>query len=150
MSQEQVLVVSSIIEAPIETVWRLFTDPIHMMQWYGSLNGWKVTLVENDLSEQGIFKSRMERNQDSELFEVMGIYEEVLPLEHLRYRLKDGRLVEVMFIPILKKNRTKIIEIFESDNIHDRFTQQTQWQNSLDCFAEYVEKRHYKMIDFKM
>lgn len=147
MSQEKVLVVSNTIEAPLETVWRLFTDPTHMVQWYGSLNGWKITFVENDLTEQGIFRSRMERNQKSELFEMIGTYEEVLPLEHLRYRLKDGRQVEVMFIPIPMKNQTKIIEIFESDNIHDRYTQQMQWQNSLDCFAKYVEKRHYKIID---
>lgn len=150
MPQEHVLMISVTIEAPLETVWRVFTDSRHMMQWYGAMNGWKAIFVENDLVEKGIFRSRMERNHETELFEVSGTYEEVLPLEHLRYRLKDGRQVEVMFIPIPMHNRTKIIEIFESDHIHDRSIQHTHWQKNLDCFAEYVEKRHYKMIDLKM
>lgn len=47
----------------------------------------------------------------------LGIYQEVRPLEHLRYRLEDGRQIEVMFIPL--QQRTKIIEMFELDGTSD-------------------------------
>lgn len=45
------------------------------------------------------------------------IHQEVRPLEHLRYRLEDGRQIEVMYIPL--QQRMKIIEMFESDGTSD-------------------------------
>lgn len=142
---ENFLMISSTISAPIETVWRLWTEPQHMMQWYRSSNGWYTTHVENELMEQGHFKSRMQREGSPTYVEYLGTYQEVSPLEHLRYQLEDGRLVEVMFIPL--RHRTKVIEIFEDDQVNDPDAQRASWQSILDRFTTYVEAGNYTLVD---
>jgi len=95
--------------------------------------------------EQGHFKSRMQREGSPTYVEYLGTYQEVSPLEHLRYQLEDGRLVEVMFIPL--RHRTKVIEIFEDDQVNDPDAQRASWQSILDRFTTYVEAGNYTLVD---
>jgi uncharacterized protein YndB with AHSA1/START domain len=46
------IVVTRVFEAPVEQVWRAWTDPQYVMQWWGP-NGFTAPLVEIDFREGG-------------------------------------------------------------------------------------------------
>lgn len=93
----------------------------------------------NDLQPGGKFSSRMEAKDGSMGFDFGGVNEEIRPNEYLRYRLDDGREVEVHF----KQNgeHATVTETFEPETQNLPALQQMGWQTILENFRQYVERQ---------
>jgi uncharacterized protein YndB with AHSA1/START domain len=72
--------------APRELVWRAFTDPYHLAQWWGPA-GYTNPVCEIDLRAGGSWRNVM-RAPDGRELPVDSIYIEVSPPERLVYRNK--------------------------------------------------------------
>ena len=53
------LVLERTIDAPIELVWKAYTDPEHLKQWFAP-RPYQITECELDLTPGGIFRIRMQ------------------------------------------------------------------------------------------
>jgi uncharacterized protein YndB with AHSA1/START domain len=69
------------IAAPKERVFRAWTDPKALTQWFGP-PGYKTIAAEIDLRQGGAFRITMHKN-DGEPFEAFGTFQEVKPSERL-------------------------------------------------------------------
>ena len=58
MSDHHDLVLERTLDAPIDLVWRAYTDPDHLKQWFAPLP-YRITECELDLKPGGIFRIRM-------------------------------------------------------------------------------------------
>lgn len=132
------ITVETIVNATVENVWKYWTDPQHITKWNNASDDWHTPFAENDLRAGGKFLSRMEAKDGSFGFDFSGIYDEVKLNEIISYILGDGRKVKIIFIA--QENKTKIIEIFESENTNSIELQQKGWQAILDNFKRYSEK----------
>ena len=126
------------ILAPVEKVWDYFNDPEHITKWNFAHESWFCPSSENDLKQGGKFNNRMEAKDGSFGFDFIGIYDEVIPNERIKYHIEDGREVEVIFEKI-DGNTTKVTEIFDPEKQNSVEMQREGWYAILNNFHKYVE-----------
>src|SRR6476469_4862888 len=106
------ITVECTVEAPIEKVWKFWTEPAHIKKWSNASDDWHTPYAENDLRSGGKFVSRMEAKDGSFGFDFGGVYDAVTDHEYVEYTLGDGRKVKISFTP--EGNETRIVETFDS------------------------------------
>jgi uncharacterized protein YndB with AHSA1/START domain len=131
------ITVSSVINAPVEKVWRFWSAPEHIMQWNSASDDWHTPRAENDLRTGGAFSSRMEARDGSFGFDFGGVYDEVKIHEKIAYTMSDNRRVSVTFSP--EGHATRLMETFEAESENPVEMQQAGWQAILDNFKKYTE-----------
>jgi uncharacterized protein YndB with AHSA1/START domain len=141
MDEKKTITVQAVINTPVEQVWKLYTEPEHVMKWNNASNDWHTPRAENDLKVGGKFLYRMEAKDGSSGFDFDGTFEQVIAKELIVYSISDGRKVEVT----LTKDdnaRTKMATTFEAENSNPIEMQRDGWQAILNNFKIYVETRN--------
>ena len=131
------ITVENTINAPVETVWKSWTEPEHIKRWNSASEDWHTPFAENDLQVGGKFTSRMEAKDGSMGFDFGGVYDAVTNQEHIGYTLGDGRRVDIYFSE--QGDKTHLVETFEAESTHPVDFQKSGWQSILDNFKTYTE-----------
>ena len=126
MSDKQAITIKTTVSAPVETVWKYWTEPEHIKKWNNASEDWHTTTAENDLRVGGVFLSRMEAKDGSFGFDFSGIYDEIKLYDSIAYTLGD--------------ERTEVTETFEAESDNSIEMQQAGWQAILDNFKRYAER----------
>lgn len=132
------LTVQTQVNKPIEQVWDLFTNPKHIVQWNFAHESWGCPSASNDLQVGGLLQTRMQAKDGSFGFDLIGIYDEVVEHQSLKYPLEDGRNVEVIFKK-LSDDRSQVSQILDPENQNPVSLQKDGWQAILDHFKTYAE-----------
>ena len=138
MNNESITVKTN-VNAPVDKVWNLWSDPQHITKWAAASDDWHTTKAENDLRTGGKFTSRMEAKDGSMGFDFGGVYDEVRENEYIGYTLEDGRKVTINFTA--EGGKTGIVQTFDPESENPREMQQAGWQAILDNFKKYAESR---------
>ena len=136
-TEKTIITVSATVNAPVETVWALWTGPEHIVNWNNASADWCTPRAENDLREGGRFTYRMEARDGSMGFDFTGEYTKVVPNKEISYQIADGRTVSIFFTE--DGSTTHIKESFEAESTHPEEMQRTGWQAILDNFKQYAE-----------
>ena len=82
--QKEDLVVTRIIDAPIELVWKAWTDPEHVMKWWGP-KYYSSPSCKIDLREGGkyVFCMRAPQEQGGQDTYTSGVFKKIVPMELL-------------------------------------------------------------------
>ena len=131
------ITVETIVNAPVEKVWKYWSLPEHITKWCAASDDWHAPKAENDLTVGGKFTTRMEAKDGSFGFEFGGVYDVVKTNELIEYTLGDGRKVEIHFTA--NGNQTKVVETFDAESTNPVEMQQGGWQAILDNFKKYTE-----------
>lgn len=125
------------VKALSKKVWKLWTDPKHIVKWNTASDEWHTPKAENDLRVGGKFLSRMEAKDGSFGFDFTGTYDEVESLKRIAYTMEDGRKAVIDF----KENQenTEIITVFDAESQNPIDMQRDGWQAILDNFKKYTE-----------
>lgn len=129
--------VEATVNVPVEKVWEYWTSPDRIVKWNNASEDWHTSHATNDLQGGGRFLSRMEAKDGSFGFDFTGMYDEVTRYERIAYTIDDGREVNITFSG--ERNKTKVTQIFEAENINSIEMQRNGWQTILDNFKNYVE-----------
>lgn len=132
-----IITVDATVHAPVEKVWKYWTEPRHITKWSNASDDWHAPHAENDIRVGGRFLTRMEAKDGSLGFDFGGVYDEVRENEFISYTMDDGRAVSITFIN--QENDTKVIESFEAETTHSTEMQKAGWQAILDNFKKYCE-----------
>jgi uncharacterized protein YndB with AHSA1/START domain len=135
--EKTMITVTTTVDAPVEKVWTLWTDPKHIVHWNNASDDWHTPRAENDLKVGGKFLSRMEAKDGSEGFDFSGVYNKVVLNKQIFYTIEGGREVRISFSS--ERNKTAITETFEAENIYPPEFQKSGWQSILDNFKKYAE-----------
>ena len=125
MENKKTITVEAAIVAPIEKVWKYWTEPQHITQWNNASEDWHTPHAENDLKEGGRFTSRMEAKDGSFGFDFGGTYTLVETNKQIEYTLDDGRKVSINFTS--QGNETTVVETFEAENMNSIELQKGGW-----------------------
>lgn len=93
------IVVTRIIDAPLEMVWKAWTDPEHVIRWWGPKD-WTSPTCKIDLREGGkfIFCMRAPKDQGGQDMYTTGVYKKIVPMERLEFTQglgdKDGNKID--------------------------------------------------------
>lgn len=126
------------ILAPVEKVWDYYNDPEHIVKWNFAHESWECPSSENDLRVGGKFNNRMEAKDGSFGFDFVGIYDEVVENELIKYHMEDGRNVEIVFEKA-DENTTKVKISFDPETQNSVEMQREGWYAILNNFHKYVE-----------
>ena len=81
--RERQIEVSRTFDAPLEMLWKAWTEPEHFMKWYGP-KGFTVPICEIDLREGGRHLWSMQSPDGRQMY-FTGNYKEVQPMTRLVY-----------------------------------------------------------------
>lgn len=130
------IVVSTIVAAPIQVVWRAYTTPEDIKLWNTASSDWHTTAASVDLRPGGKFCSRMEAKDGSFGFDFEGEYTRVVPHQLIEYAFGD-RVAVVQFTE--GANGVTVTVAFDGESTHSEEQQRTGWQAILDNFARHVK-----------
>jgi uncharacterized protein YndB with AHSA1/START domain len=131
------ITVQTTVAAPIEQVWKAYTNPEDIMQWNAASDDWHTTRATVDLRVGGAFSSRMEAKDGSHGFDFAGIYTNIVEHKLIEYSFGD-RTAQVEFAPDAKGGATVRVT-FDSEPTHSIDQQRSGWQAILDNFARHVQ-----------
>jgi len=131
------ITVQTTVNAPIEKVWKFWTEPGHIIHWNNASDDWHTPRAENDLRVGGKFSARMKAKDGSFGFDFSGDYTNVVEHKTIEYTMGDGRKVKIDFSS--EGNATKVVETFDAENTHPVEMQRSGWQAILDNFKKYTE-----------
>lgn len=131
------LTVETTVSAPIDRVWRAYSNPEDIKQWNAASDDWHTTASTVDLREGGAFSSRMEAKDGSFGFDFAGTYTKVVQNELIEYAMGD-RTAQVEFAEGPKGVTVRVT--FESEPTHSIEQQKEGWGAILNNFKKHVEK----------
>lgn len=143
-NEKIIITVHTIINAPIQKVWKCFTTPEHILNWNAASDDWHTTAVRNDLQVGGGFSYRMEAKDGSFGFDFDGIYNEIQENKLITYSIADGRNVKISFNNL--GNKTEVEELFEAESENPVELQRNGWQAILDNLKQYVENNLQNIV----
>ena len=130
------ITIETIVQAPIDKVWRAYTSPEDIIQWNAASEDWHTTSSSVELRVGGRFSSRMEAKDGSFGFDFEGTYTKIIPNELIEYEFFN-RSASVEFIHIQDGVKVRITFVAETE--HSIEEQENGWQAILDKFARHVE-----------
>ena len=144
---DRVLVITRTFDAPRALVFKAWTDPQHLVRWWGPQN-FKVVSCEMDVRTGGSFRVHSRSSEGSNHY-LQGTYREVVAPERLAstYCWSDAEWKPTRPETLLtltfeeEQGKTKLTlhqAVFESITARDMH--RGGWSSSLDCLAEYLAK----------
>jgi uncharacterized protein YndB with AHSA1/START domain len=130
------ITVETIINAPVEVIWRAWTTPVDIEQWNAASEDWHTTKASVDLRVGGSFSFRMEAKDGSIGFDFSGTYTNVVVNELIESSFGD-RTLQVAFIQ--GDQGVTVRETFDAEETHSVEQQRAGWQSILDNFARHVK-----------
>jgi uncharacterized protein YndB with AHSA1/START domain len=131
------IMIETVINAPIEKVWKFWTEPKHITRWCNASDDWYAPHAENNIQVDGKFKTTMAARDGSVSFDFEGVYTNIQEYKLIEYTLSDGRKVKIAFSNGGKE--TKVVESFEPENTNPLEMQRGGWQAILNNFKKYTE-----------
>lgn len=126
------------INAPIERVWDLWTNPKHIAKWNNMSDKWHTPKAENDLRVGGRLFLRMEMKDGSDGFDYLCTYDDVVVNQKISHTTSDDRKTKVIFS--ITEGGVILTETFEPESKTPLDFQKAFCQSILDNFKAYVEK----------
>jgi uncharacterized protein YndB with AHSA1/START domain len=81
VQQENALVITRVFDAPVDQVWKAWTDPEEIKKWWGPEH-FTAPAIKNDLRVGGSYLYCM-RSPDGQDFWSTGTYREIVPMERI-------------------------------------------------------------------
>ena len=138
MNKKSMITVNTEINAPIETIWKLWNEPKDIQQWNNINADWHTPVVQNDLRSGGRFLYTMGKADGSLSFNFTGKYDVVTKHELIAYTLDSGRTATITFsqgYPVL------LTETFEPDDKPSVEEQRDFCRAIINSFKNYVESK---------
>jgi uncharacterized protein YndB with AHSA1/START domain len=137
------LIITRIFNAPRELVFKVWTDPAHVAQWWGP-SGFKTTIQEMDVRPDGHWRYTM-RGPDGKDYPFDGHYVEVVKPERLVF---DGTIhgvpsqgvwTEVTFAEQEGKTMVTVQQVYSFESAATRGAP-IGWNQQLDRLTAYLIK----------
>ncbi len=147
---ERGLVFTRVIDAPRELVWKAWTEPGHVAEWWGP-QGFTNPVCELDVRPGGAIRIDM-RGPDGTVYPMMGVFREIVAPERLVF---TSVALDEKGKPLFEELNTVTFERHDGKTkltIHASVSKATAeaepylagmeqgWNQSLDRFAAYVVK----------
>jgi len=138
------LVISRVFNAPRELVWKVWTEPEHIKNWWGP-NGFTNTIIEMDVRPGGVWDLIM-HGPDSTDYKNKSVYKEVVKYEKLVYDHISGPKFQftVTFKEQGRKTLISIQMLFETAELRDQtiktFKADDGLRQNMEKLEVYLEK----------
>ena len=147
------IVITRIFDAPRELVFKVWTEPQHIAQWWGP-QGFTTRVTEMDFRVGGKWRYVM-MGPDGTEYPIKGVFREIVPLERIvtsdefdegfekvmNADLPRGIIATTVFEDLADKTKLTIRIRHESADDrrkHEEMGVLGGWNSSLDCLEEHL------------
>lgn len=88
-TSDREIIISRVVDAPRELVWQAWTDPQHVVHWWGP-RGFSTTIKKMDFRIGGVWEHVM-RGPDGVNYPNKSTFQDIVPLERIVYSHGGGR-----------------------------------------------------------
>lgn len=132
------ITVRSTINAPLQKVWKYWTDAAHVVNWNFASPDWHCPVATTNFRAGGEFHYTMAARDNSFSFDFWGTFQQIVEEKVIEILIGDGRKLTIQFEET--SSGTAVTEIFEPEDQNPIEMQQAGWQMILDNFKNYVER----------
>ena len=138
------LVISRLLNAPVELVWKMWTDPEHIARWWGP-NGFTNTIHEMDLKPGGEWNLTM-HGPDGTDYKNKSVFAEIVKHERIVYDHISGPKFRatITFHPKGQQTEIRWQMLFETAELLERtvreFGAAEGLKQNTERLAAYLEK----------
>ena len=125
------------VSAPIEKVWNVWNDPIHITKWCTGHPDWHTPKVTNDPRVGGKIFTRMEAKDGSSGFDMVNTYDEIIEHQLIKYHMDDGRECEIVFV--VEGVNVSITQLLDPESENTVEQQKDGWQTIMNNFKTHIE-----------
>jgi uncharacterized protein YndB with AHSA1/START domain len=140
-------VISRVFDAPRDLVWKCFTDPEHMKQWWGP-KGITVPVATMDLRPGGTFHYRMDGPNGPPMWGKM-VYREITPQDRIvfinSFSDEDGGTTHHPMAPDWPMEMLSVITFEDEPGGKTRFTVRWAPHNATAAEAKTFDANHDSM-----
>lgn len=137
METKTQITVETSVNVSVHKAWEVWSMPHHIMNWCNASDDWHAPAAENDLKENGKFKTTMAAKDGSVSFDFGGTYTKVETNKCIEYVMEDGRRVSIQFADHGKS--TTVTETFDPESTNSVELQKSGWQAILNNYKKYAE-----------
>lgn len=130
------ITVETLVSAPMDKVWRVYTTPSDIKQWNAASDDWHTAEAIVDLRTGGSFSFRMEARDGRAGFYFAGTYTRIVEHELIEYAFGD-RTAQVSFAQT--PDGVRVTVCFDAEATHTEQEQREGWQAILDRFKRHVQ-----------
>jgi uncharacterized protein YndB with AHSA1/START domain len=142
------LVIERVFDAPRETVWRAWTDPVEMLQW-GGPRSHPMTQAEGEFKVGGKWRACLRSVESGEDLWQGGVYHEIVKPEKMVYTFHweddDGKPENEMLITLtFTEEGSKTRMMFhqtEFRSVEQRDRHRGGWSSVFDRLEEFLTKK---------
>lgn len=123
--EDRSIVVSRVLDAPVELAWDAWTDPVHITNWWGP-HGFSTTTTEMDISPGGVWRFVMHGPDGVDYLNKV-VYQEVeRPLRLVYLHSGEGDTEDVQFTAVVTfenldgRTRVTLCSLFPTTEERDR------------------------------
>jgi len=138
------IIISRILNAPVSTVWKLWTDPEAVMQWWGP-EDYTSPAAQIDLREGGsyLFSMQAPSEQGGQVSYTGGTYAKVAPMQRLEFTQNltdaEGVLLPAGALPDgFSQNVYTIVEFKDVNGLTELTITEKGWSRSLMSVFSYA------------
>lgn len=131
------ITVSVLVNSSLVKAWDVFTNAQHIVGWNFASDDWHCPAATSNPVTGGSFSATMAAKDGSFSFDFGGVYDEVIPMQLLRYQMGDKRAVSVSFSE--SNGQVLVTETFDPESENPREMQESGWQAILNNYKSYCE-----------
>ncbi len=155
-ASELEIVITRVLHAPVDRVWRAWTEPKKIEQWFGP-RGFSTRVNEQNFRVGGNWSYTM-IGPDGNEYPCHGLFREIVPNQrivstdefeenyeyagHDSHDLPQGMVVTTLFEPLDDKTTRVVIRILhrnaEDKQKHAKMGVIEGWNSTIDCFDEHL------------
>jgi len=145
-TEERTLVITRMFDAPREMVFKMWTDPNHLIHWMGPIE-YPAMKVDNDFHIGGKWRIGLRAADGSEDLWQSGVYREIDEPKKLAFSfmwegMKGGKQPRETFVSIELEDiggKTRMtFRQFLFDTVSNRDGHNYGWNSSFDRFNQYL------------
>jgi uncharacterized protein YndB with AHSA1/START domain len=107
-----------VVKAPLELVWKVWTKPEHITNWWGP-DGFTSTILKMDVREEGEWKLTL-HGPDGTNYPNKSIFEEIIPRKKIAFEHFYPRFfTTVLFEPVEEETKIDWTMQFESPELRE-------------------------------
>lgn len=136
--ENQTILISYLISAPRERVYKAFLTPEDLVHWSHAGDGWVTPYARVDARPGGEFHIGYQSGDGVHQFDFAGTYDELVENERIVYTIVDGRKVWVAFSDEGGKTKVDLTLTLETENTAE--LQRKGWTEHLVNLDAYLSK----------
>lgn len=145
-AQQEGLVIRRIIDAPVELVWQAWTDPVHVVRWWGPKH-YTSPSAKIDLRVGGkfIFCMRAPAEQGGQDSYTSGVYTKIVPFERLEFTQgmsdAEGNRVDPQTVglpPDFPREMNTVIQFKRKGELTELIITESHWTEGMMAVFAYA------------